>query len=397
MKVIRNLFLILVMVVLAACGTAQSSAPAESTPIVTVPTEVPPVEKPLAIGMILVGPINDGGWSQAHYDAMKRVEADAGVKFIYVDKVNPADRPNVKVEQVAQELIDQGATMIIANSDDFKDGIAQAAAQNPDVNFIHASGDAVLAGTAPANLGNMMGKMEYGKMIAGCAAALQTKTNKVAYLGPLINDETRRLVNAAYLGAKHCNDKVEFTVTWVGFWFNIPGVTLDPTKIMADFFTQGNDVVISGIDTPDAIIEAAKAKAAGKDVYAIPYDHETACERGPDACLGVPYFNWYPEYMKMTTALKDGTWAPDFVLFGPNWEDMNNPDTSGIGFKVGNAFTHQDKLDEFIGFLAKGGTLFVGPLNYQDGKPFLTDGEIARTEQVWYQTNLLEGITGKGN
>ncbi len=46
-----------------------------------------------------------------------------------------------------------------------------------------------------------MGKMEYGKMIAGCAAALTTQTGKIGYLGPLINDETRRLSDSVYLGA----------------------------------------------------------------------------------------------------------------------------------------------------------------------------------------------------
>ena len=41
-------------------------------------------------------------------------------------------------------------------------------------------------------------------MIAGCAAALTTKTGQIGYLGPLINDETRRLASSAYLGAKYC-------------------------------------------------------------------------------------------------------------------------------------------------------------------------------------------------
>jgi len=386
MKAIRNLFLTLAIVVMAACGAPAAKEAKQTT-----------------IGMILVGPINDGGWSQAHYDAMRRVEADAGVKFIYVDKVNPADRPNVKVEAVAQDLIDQGATMVIANSDDFKDGIREAAKANPNINFLHASGDDVLTGKASANLGNMMGQMEYGKMIAGCAAALQTKTGKIAYLGPLINDETRRLVNSAYLGANYCwtalrgedPTKLQFTVTWVGFWFNIPGVTLDPTKIMGDFFTQGNDVVISGIDTPDAIVEAGKAHAAGKEVWALPYDFESACERGPDACLGVPYFNWYPEYMKMAEAVKAGTWKAGFVLFGPDWKDINNKNTSGIGFKAGKALTHGDQLDTFISLLASGSNLFVGPLNYQDGSVFLKAGEKATVNQIWYQTNLLDGISGQ--
>ena len=111
-----------------------------------------------------------------------------------------------------------------------------------------------------------MGKMEYGKMIAGVAAALTTKTGKIGYLGPLINDETRRLAASAYLGARYAWTEylkkdpkdLKFTVNWIGFWFNIPGVTSDPTQVADNFFNQGYDVVISGIDTTEALAEAAK-------------------------------------------------------------------------------------------------------------------------------------------
>ncbi|WP_345107650.1 hypothetical protein [Candidatus Villigracilis vicinus] len=69
-----------------------------------------------------------------------------------------------------------------------------------------------------------------------------SETHKIGYLGPLINDETRRLAVSAYLGAKYCHEKaggdpasLEFKVTWIGFWFNIPGVTLDPVQVSNDF------------------------------------------------------------------------------------------------------------------------------------------------------------------
>jgi simple sugar transport system substrate-binding protein len=93
--------------------------------------------------------------------------------------------------------------------------------------------------------------MEYGKMIAGFTAALTTKTGKIGYLGPLINDETRRLAASAYLGANYAwtnilkrdPKKLKFKVTWIGFWFNIPGQTLDPAKVAIDFYNTGYDVV----------------------------------------------------------------------------------------------------------------------------------------------------------
>lgn len=381
---------------------------AEPTAAQTEETTTADPDEELTFGMVLVGPINDAGWSQAHYEgALYAEEKLPGTKFIYVDKVNPADRPNVTVEQVVDDLVGQGAQFIITNSDDFKDGTREAARAHPDTNFLHISGDDVLTGQAPENLGNLMGRMEYGKMMAGCAAALQTETGKLSYLGPLINDETRRLVNSAYLGATYCwenlreekpAEELQFEVTWIGFWFNIPGVTLDPTQVANDFINAGSDVIISGIDTTEALVEANKATQAGNTIYAIPYDFEGACSQAPDVCLGVPFFNWGPDYVNELQAAREGTWEPDWKWVGPNWSDINDRDTSAIGFEKGEGLSaeHSATLDTFIAGLADGSIdLFTGPLNFQDGTVFLEEGEQASDEQIWYMPQLLEGIEGQ--
>ena len=52
-------------------------------------------------------------------------------------------------------------------------------------------------------------------------------------------------------------------------------------------------------------------------------------------------------------------------------------------------------LDEFIAGLADGSiNLFTGPLNYQDGTPFLGEGEVATDLQIWFMEQLLEGMVG---
>ncbi|GAC1562776.1 MAG: BMP family ABC transporter substrate-binding protein [Herpetosiphon sp.] len=356
--------------------------------------------------MVLVGPTNDHGYNQAHFEAMQRAQKEMpGVKFIYVDKVNPADRPNVKVEQVVDDLVTKGAKLIITNSDDFKDGTREAANAHPDVTFLHMSGDDALSGKAPKNLGNIMGRMEYGKMIAGCAAALTTKTGKISYLGPLINDETRRLVNSAFLGAQHCWTKVlnkpaadlKFKVTWIGFWFNIPGVTLDPSKVATDFINSDYDVNISGIDTTEGIIETNKAAQAGKNVFAEPYDYRDACAEAAKVCLGVPYFNWWPAYKQTIDKVRSGTWKSEWLWLAPDWKDINNPDTSSVGFVSGPALGADQKkqVDTFIAGLGNNSiNLWQGPLNFQDGSPFVKAGETANDKQIWYTPQLLKGIDG---
>jgi simple sugar transport system substrate-binding protein len=361
----------------------------------------------LVVGFILVGPQNDKGWNEAHLHATEYLKAKIpGIKTIIFDKLNPADRPNVKLEQVVENMKDEGATIIFTTSDDFGPETVEAAKAHKDITFIHVSGDAVLKGEAPPNLGNVMGRMEPMKMIAGCAAILQSEKNSLAYLGPLINDETRRLVNSVYLGAKYCltnykggkAEDLKFEVKWIGFWFNIPGVTLDPTDVTNTFFNGGADVVISGIDTTEGTVVAAQRAAKGEKVYAVPYDYDKACEQAPKVCLGVPYFNWGPSYVKIVSAIQAKTYKSAWDWIGPDWKDLNNPDTSNVGFVAGEGLSadNKAKLDKFIAELGSGKlNLYTGPLNYQDGSVYLKDKEVATDSQVWYTKQLLQGIKGE--
>jgi simple sugar transport system substrate-binding protein len=363
-------------------------------------------DKPLVFGMLLVGPSNDKGYSQAQYEGGKYVEEHLpGARMLYLDKVNPADRPGVTIPQVVDDLASKGATLIIAGSDDMKDGIREAAEQHPDLTFLHISGDDVLTGKAPKNLGNLFSKMEYAKMMAGFSAAMTTKTGKIAYLGPLINDETRRVADAAYLGARHAWVNVRgkkakdlsFKVSWIGFWFNLPGVTSDPNQVAGSFFDQGFDVIISGLDTPEALTVATARKKAGAAVYALPYVYKPACQSAPEVCLGVPYFNWGPPLLTIAKAAAAGTYKPAFEWLSPDFADINNPDKSPVGFMEGNALSAEARkaLAQFVADLGSGKVdLYAGPLEYQDGTPFVRPGQKATDRDIWFCPQLLRGMDG---
>ena len=424
-KVWRWLALLAVLsLVVAACAptpapTEPADEPAEAEPTEAMeemeeeePTQAEEMEEaePFIIGMLYVGPFNDRGWSQAHHEGALYAEENVeGVEVIYIDKVNPADRPGTTGAQLAGELLDQGANLIVFNSDDMKDDALEFAESNPDVPVIHISGDYSWEEGEnfqdQSNLANIMGKMTYGKMMAGCTAALTSQTGQIGYLGPLINDETRRLAASAYLGAQYCWENyrgedpadLQFKVTWIGFWFNIPGVTADPTQVADEFFNSGFDVVISGIDTTEALDEANRFASEGEEVWAIPYDFEGACDEAPDVCLGVPYFNWGPDYVTEIQAVKDGSFGLKFEWNDPYWEDINDPDMSPIGFLKGPALDEDaaGNVDAFIQELADGLNLWVGPLNLQDGTAYLADGETATTQQIWYLPQLLEGMEGQ--
>ena len=402
----------------AACGDSEGDTTTTAAPGTTAATTTaaPSGGVPLdefKLGILLVGPNFDQGYSQAHYEGAQYAIEKLGLPedaLISLDFINPADNPGLTPEGVAADMISQGADLIIFNSDDMKDGALAAARQNPDTPMIWASGDSAWTeGEAYepdlTNLGNVFGQMIYGKMIAGCAAALTTETGHIAYLGPLTNDETRRLVNSAYLGAKHCWENVRgeaagsltFDVTYIGFWFEIPGVTLDATQVVNDFIDGGADVVLSGIDTTQALVRTGQRAAAGEKLWAIPYDYVAACQEAPGICLGVPYFNWGPTYLALAQSVIDGTFSGGFEWIAPDWADINNPDSSIVGFEKGDGLSAENAtlLDAFIAGLGDGSiNLYEGPLNWQDGSAFLADGETASDLQIWYSAQCVEGVNG---
>lgn len=389
--------LLAVALLLAACGGGGKSSSADFT-----------------FGMLLVGARNDHGWSQAHYEAGRYLldQLDLPNDAMMVEEnVNPADRPDTSIESLVDDMVARGARLIFATSDDMKDGIEAAAAAHPGVAMIWSSGDNAWAegeNYRPdlTNLGNIMGRMEYGEMIAGCAAALTTRTGAIGYLGPLINDETLRMVNSTYLGARYCTahyrgadpDALRFEVQWIGFWFNIPGVTRDPTAVTDELFAAGADVVVSGLDTTEALLDAAARAADGESVWALPYNFAGACAAAPRVCLGVPFFNWGPAYLDTARAVLDERFTATWRWLEPEWDALNDRHRTAVGWRPGRALSDaaEAQVDDFIDDLGSGDVqLYVGPLDWQDGTPFLAAGEHASDVQIWYTPQLLAGIIGE--
>ena len=271
--------------------------------------------------------------------------------MIVLDKVNTADRPDTTIESVVDDMISQGAQLIFATSDDMRDGIIGAAAAHPEVPMIWASGDSAWAEGQNyqadlTNLGNVMGKIEYGKMIAGCAAALTTQTGHLAYLGPLINDETRRLVNSTLPRRPPLlGDLPRRGPGIAGIRGHLDRVLVQHPRLHARSDAGHQRVPrrwrrcrhLRHRHHRGDRASPARPSTSGEDVWAVPFDYLGACDEAPDVCLGVPYFNWGPSYLATAQSVLDGTFAAEWQWLGPDWEDINNPDTSAVGWLNGAA------------------------------------------------------------
>jgi simple sugar transport system substrate-binding protein len=401
-KMNRKLTLFLLLLVVSLLATVSVSAQDE-----------------FVFGVILVGPDDDRGWSQSHFEAGQYVEANfEGARMISFESLNPADSPETTLMDVVEIMVSEGAQVIFTTSDSFEEDTNVVAAAYPDVVFINITGSNVLAEDVPANIGNFNGRMEMPRMLAGCSAALTTQTGKIGYLGALINPETRRLAASSYLGARYCYenfrgmnpDDLVFEVVWIGFWFNIPGVTLDPTEVATNFFDSGADVIISGIDTTEAITVAGSYEGE-VPTYAIPYGNINGCSEAPDACLGAAFYNWGPAYLDVIEAVAAGTWEQSWDFIPPVWDEVSEEgfymgaDTSVIGFVLGDGLSEENRatLAEFGATIAEFQNaeenaesffLWQGPLNLQDGTVLAEEGEAVEILDIWFLPQLLEGMLG---
>lgn len=65
-------------------------------------------QEDFVVGIVLVGPENDRGWSQAHYEGAQYIqETVPGTRFIFFPSLNPADAPETTLLEVVTEMVDQ--------------------------------------------------------------------------------------------------------------------------------------------------------------------------------------------------------------------------------------------------------------------------------------------------
>jgi len=359
-KTIWKLIAILVIsaMILSACGPEKVGG-----------FEIPDVDKDkFNVAMVLIGPHDDGGWSQAHYEGLQFVEENVpNVHTAYIENVpEGADS-----EQVFRALSRKGFDLILGTSYGFMDPMETVAGEFPDIMYVHISG----IKSNGTNFGNLFGAMEVMKYLAGMLAgarAQQDGTPKLGYMATFPIPEELRLGNAIALGMRKTCPECTMDVRWINTWH-------DPIKEKegaASLFDAGAWVVFTGADTP-----ASADVAQEKGRWGVTYDWSGSCK--VERCLTAPYWNWGPVYASVTERVIDGTYVPGWDYF--------DADTGGLGLfgfmegetmPSGVADLPADVLQEVRDLLAASLVgdfdrfdVFTGPINDNQGNLIVPEGQ----------------------
>lgn len=336
--------------------------------------EIPNIENgKFNVAMVLIGPHDDGGWSQAHYEGLLYVKENVpNTHVAYIENVpEGADS-----EQIFRSLARKGFNLILGTSFGYMDPMETVANEYPDVYFIHLTG----IKSNQKNFGNLMGAMENMKYLAGMIAgarARQDGQTKLGYMATFPIPEELRLGNAIALGMKKTCPECTMDVRWINTWHD----PIIEKEAAASLFDAGAYVVFTGADTP-AVADVAQEK--GK--WGVTYDWYGSCK--VERCLTAPYWVWGPEYARITKGIIDGTYTPGWDYF-----DANTGALGLYGFMEGQELTPGMKdLDpaviqqvrDLLAAMQRGEftrfDVFSGPIYDNKGNLIVPEGE--KLEQV---------------
>jgi basic membrane protein A and related proteins len=359
---------------LVGCGKKEEAAPPAPAPAPAA-APAPAKPEPLKIAFAYVGPVGDGGWTFAHDNGRKAVEAEFGDKVVtsFVEKVPEA----ADAERVFRDMVGQGNKLIFGTTFGYMEPMLKVAADHPEVKFEHATGY-----KQAANMRTYDSRTYEGAYMAGVIAGRMTKSNTLGVVGSIPIPEVIRNINSFTMGAQSVNPKIKTRVVWVNEWFNPP----KETEAAQSLINQGADVLFQNTDSSAVLQTAAKNQK-----LAFGWDSDMTAY-APEAHLASAIINWAPYYIKATREALEGGWTGG----GHTWWGVKEGaiDIVSISDKV--PAETKEQVEKVKAGLKDGSfVIWKGPIVGQDGKPVLKKDEVADDKFMSGISFYVKGVEGK--
>ncbi|MDR7468467.1 MAG: BMP family ABC transporter substrate-binding protein [Armatimonadota bacterium] len=248
---IRMVVALFVLAVLFAGSGGATTAPASAG-----------AATPITLAILHFSVIKGTTWSGAHHRAAQRIaQKYPNVKYVYREEVGP-DSTN----PFAEELIRQGANIVVGNAEFMGLPLRDIADKYPNVYFASVVASDI---STKRNFIRFFPRQYQALYLEGLIAAALTRTGNIGIVSAFPNIQVIRRTAGFYLGvqdgAKALNKKVNVYVKYVGDWYKPAEereiATTLVTQYKADVITQQTD---SG--SPLDVAQERKIWFVGKDM-----------------------------------------------------------------------------------------------------------------------------------
>ncbi|MBQ9429664.1 MAG: BMP family ABC transporter substrate-binding protein [Clostridia bacterium] len=309
MKKILALALAAVMVfALVACGgtPAVTEAPAE-TGAAAAETTAAVAENPYAdvkVGLICLHDENST-YDLNFINGFKEMQADLGLSDDQIIIKTNIPESN-ECYEAAADLVDEGCTVIFADSFGHESFMLQAAKEFPNVQFCHATGTNAHTEKL-ANFHNAFASIYEGRFLAGIAAGMKlnemiaagkfaAEDALIGYVGAFTYAEVISGYTSFFLGARSVCPTATMKVQFTGSWYDEAAEKEAATKLIND----GCKLISQHADSMGA---PTACETAG--VPNVSYNGSTiaAC---PNTFIVSSRINWAPYYEYIVNATVNG-------------------------------------------------------------------------------------------
>lgn len=323
--------------------------------------------------IVLFGPSNDGGWSQAIDEARVKLEDEMGLRIPQAEEIPESA---TAIRPAAELFIERGANIILGSAFGYSDTFKELAEQYPDIVFINPAGT-----TNGPNLKSVYGRTYESQYLCGMIAGGLTKTNKIGFVAANPFGLVNWTVNAYLLGARQVNPDATLSVVFTGAWG-------DPVKERAAteaLIEQGVDVVGQHVDTPTPQIVAAE-----KGIYGTGHHRDLSEFSTATQCSSVWTWERFlkPEIEKIAAGEFEPAEYGAFLSIADGATDI-----ACCGDAV-SAELKEKVMAERDAIIA-GKHVFAGPLSDRDGNEKVAAGEVLGDGDLWGMDWFVEGVTGQ--
>lgn len=337
--------------------------------------------KKVTMGFIYVGPRDDYGYNQAHFEGKSAIAKQSWIKA--VDQENVPE--NISVQKAMESMINlDGAQVIFPTSFGYFDPhILKIAPKYPKVTFLHCGG-LYDASKHPKNVGSYFGYIDEAVYVSGIVAGHASKTGKLGYIAAIPIPQVLRNINNFTMAARSVNPNITVQVVFTGGWSN-PVKEAESANSLID---QGVDVLTCHVDSPKVVVETAEKRG----VYSCGY-HADQSKLAPKGFLTGAEWNWSKIYLDYATMISNGSKIPNLIRGGFK-EGLVKSSPYG---KAVSAKAKADADKVRAQFMKGDFVVYKGPIKDNTGKEVIPKGKEYGQTDIWLESMdwLVEGVVGR--
>ncbi len=336
--------------------------------------------KKVKMGFIYVGPRDDYGYNQAHFEGKSSLSNLDWVKTF--DEENVPETIEVVKSMESMINLDDAQVLFPTSFGYFDPHILKVAKKYPDVMFLHCGGlwDEK---KHPKNVGSYFGYIDEPVYLAGVVAGHMSKSGKLGYIAAIPIPQVLRNINSFTLGARSVNPDITTNVVFTGGWAN-PVKEAEAANSMAD---QGIDVLTCHVDSPKVVVQTAEKRG----IYSCGY-HTDQSVLAPKGFLTGAEWNWSKVYADYAEMIKSGKKIPNLIRGGLK-EGVVKPSPYG---KAVTAKAKSDADAVLKKFMNGSMVVYKGPIKDNTGKTVIPEGKAYTQTDIWLESMdwLVEGVIG---